>query len=247
MSTELDTTVRQPDDDAALMITAAIDKGIGPEGIQALVGAYLTMQDRQAERAFTTALVAFHGDCPPILKTDEGVHKSKYAPLDKMKDAIDPVLRKHGFFATWDTQIHEEKKRMTSTCTLRHIGGHKETSTVTMPIDPAPGMKDMHAALSAITLGERYSLQAVLGIAPKRVDDDGKRAAGLVPITPEEVATLRALLIETGSDAPAFWSYIGVKKLEELPSSSYRMVHQALMQKRKTPSPAPPQKQPGEA
>ena len=213
----------------ASMLQTAIEKGIDADGIVKLAETFERMEAKQSEREFTRALIQFQRDCPPVLKTDDGVHRSKYAPLDKIKPVVDPVLWRNGFAATWDTQIHEEKKQVTSTCTLRHEAGHKTSASYTAPIDPAPGMKDIHAVASAVSFAERRALQAVTGITPQRVDDDGKRAAGL-GMPPEQLEQLKALLDQTHAwDDKAFWSYCKVDKLEDLATADFARVYTALL------------------
>ena len=211
------------------MLRAAIERGIDAEGIKTLAEVFERMQSKQAEIEFTTALLSFKARCPRIPKTDVGVHTSRFAPLYKIAQVIDPILTQCGLIYSFDTML--EEKRVSSICILRHVGGHSTRTTFAAPIDPVPRMSETHATASAISFAERYALTLALGIVTG-VDDDGKAVAAGETITEEQKKTLQQLLNETKAEGEAFQKFLGVPTLADLPARDYARVQQALLQRK---------------
>lgn len=123
------------------------------------------MKTSETQTELVKALLAAHGEFPAIGKTKEGQagnRKFKYAPLEVIKDKIDPVLRKHGLLLTQGAEGHLLVTR------LEHVSG--EWRETRMP------MNETHASDQAygieFSYKRRYSYQGILGIVTEE-DTDG--------------------------------------------------------------------------
>lgn len=171
--------IRQLDPQA--LISQAIEKGTDVSALERLVDLAKEVVALQAKSAHASAMVAFHRDCPTILKTEEADYQSRggrvrytYAPLNGIMDKVRPVLAKHGLAVSWRTPRSEPDK-VIRVCRIVHEFGHYEESGEVMI--PIGGQDDRSAAAPAqrvgiaITYAERYSLKDVLGLAPEDDDD----------------------------------------------------------------------------
>lgn len=221
------------------MLQSAINQGYNPEGVKILAEIYERWEAKEAEKAFNQALLLFQEECPAITKSQRisfvtkkgGNFESKFAPLPATMAQIRPLLRKHGFVVTFNSQRQE--KQVSVICKLSHSQGHTTETRFEIPNESAPLISDAHSAASAVSFAERYSLQLALGLVPQ-VDDDGKTAfVSKGVITAQQAEQLAALVKETDSNNDAFWNFAGVSELDALPASDFNKVHQALLTRKK--------------
>lgn len=229
------------------LIMAALERGVNPDSLEKLVALQERMEDRNARKEFAAALAAFKRECPPVFKTKStktaGSSRSfdfTWAPLEDIVATIDPYLEKHGFTYKWD-RTADGKGMLTSVCTLRHIAGHSETSSFTLPTESSnPGMSTQHKYSGAATFADRKSLQAVLGI----VSDDQERAAQReidpTPVTEDQLTDLEDRITvrlqgKTPQKAAAwrknFLEHFGIESLAQLPAVRYQEALVALQPK----------------
>ena len=226
------------------LVQLAIEKGVDVEVIERLVALQERVTERNARAAFVEALSAFREECPPIQKTRindqfsvtrNGVRRqARYAPLEEIDRVARPVAAKYGLTWTWDTRI--EGDLMNVVCRVMHIAGHAESTSVAMPFASKAGSSPQQKYGSAQTYGMRYSLIAALGLTMADEDDDGAggNAGGGDEhgLTDDQLANLSALIDEVKADRPRFLRYMGVEKLEDIPSDHYAQAVSALEAKR---------------
>jgi hypothetical protein len=78
-------------------------------------------------------------------------------------DAVTDPLTQHGFSLSWNPST--TKGEVSVTCRLAHQGGHHEETTITAPIDSSGSKSPAQGVASTITLLQRYTALAILGIA----------------------------------------------------------------------------------
>lgn len=116
-------------------------------------------------------------------------NNAKYADLASVWEAIREPMTKHGLAITQTTQWAPEDSKLMLMTTLFHISGEWLASNYPiMPMMQKKATPDSKAEWvdtnnpqamgSCITYARRYSLMAIIGIAPE--DDDGNLASGLV-------------------------------------------------------------------
>jgi hypothetical protein len=143
------------------------------------------MRQVAAREAFFKAKAEFQKRCPPITKSKTARIVSRtgasytysYAALDEIIAKVDPLLSELGFSKAWKQR--PEKDGVSANCVLSHEQGHEEESGfITMPIASGDGrMNGSQQVGSALTYARRYSLLAVLGLAPED-DDDAQGTEG---------------------------------------------------------------------
>jgi hypothetical protein len=116
------------------------------------------------------ALAAAQAAIGRLGKSKQGA-RSKYAPLDVVIDAIRPAMLAQGLVVMQPTRIEGDTLIVDTTIVHAPTG---ESVSCTYPAGP---ITQPHQQLgSGVTYARRYSLMALLGVAPEDEDDDGERA-----------------------------------------------------------------------
>jgi ERF superfamily protein len=162
------------------LIALAIERQTPVESLEKLLAMAERLKADAAREAFFNALAAFQGECPTIKKNTQvydkhGRKRYRYAPLEDIVAQVGPLLRKHGFAHTEDSEV--EVGWVIGTCTAHHIGGHKETSTFKVPIQSDAYMNEAQKYASALTFAKRYAFCARFGILTGDEDDDAQASS----------------------------------------------------------------------
>ena len=230
--------VTDPNDPRALL-RLGVEKGLDAAGIVKLAELSWKDQDRRAAQEFNDCLMRFQAELPPLAKSkrvDVASNKGSgysywFAPLDKIAQKIAPYLRDLGFAYSWDSEIADGLMRVS--CTLRHVNGHKESSSFVAPqASGSPAMTTIQKHASSMTYAKRQSLIAVLGITPADADMDGNDPVDPTTITAEQVATLECMADEVKADMPVYLKWLGVDRLEDLYATTYKQAVRGLEAKR---------------
>lgn len=127
--------------------------------------------------ALAAALVEAQGEMPNPPKETKGQVGSQvrfYADLPTLVETVKPILAKNGLaYVQLPCDTHPGAVGVTTR--IMHKSGEWMEDTVSMPA----GNNGAQGVGSAITYARRYSLMAVLGLAPE--DDDGAGASQPAP------------------------------------------------------------------
>ena len=145
--------------------------------------------------SLAAALAAAQGEMGNAQKNAKNPHfKSSYADLASLRDAVIPVLSRHGIALVQLTDGDGASVTITT-----RIMGHGESMDCGSLTIPVSGARNIPQAMgSAITYARRYQIGAVAGVA-STVDDDGNaldgvRAQRTIPARPSPAQEVRALL-----------------------------------------------------
>lgn len=179
---------------AALMMQAA-QSGMTPETIEKMMDLQLRFEAEQARRAYVDDFSKFAAERPSVFKNKQvgfeskrtgGSTNYKHETLDNLVDTVGPVLARHGFSHTWNTQ--QAGAKITVTCTLTHRLGHKESVTMESMPETSGTKNAIQQVASAITFLQRYTLRSVTGVATTDdYDDDGIGSGVRKGNVPEEL------------------------------------------------------------
>lgn len=181
----------------------------------------LDMQERifskNAEIAFNGAMAEMQAELPVI--TERGTIKiqgrpdTKYAKFEDINETVKPVLQKHGFAISF--KIDSTNGKVAVTGILTHRGGHREQTTMELPVDTSGSKNPVQAVGSSTAYGKRYVMEALLNLTSRGVDDDGKRGGG-GSLAEERFQELKKQIEATTSKdaAKKLWS-AGVKECEK--------------------------------
>ncbi len=157
------------------MIRAAITQGV-PEGVmREFVQLHREIKADYAREQYFEALAKFQGEVPTVLKTRnvlnrDGSIRYRYASLDQIKDAVQPVLQKYGF--SFSILASQEGDVVTSTVRI-HRKGHTEETSFSVPIDTGMSANAPQKVAAALTFTKRYAFCNGLGILTGDEDLDG--------------------------------------------------------------------------
>lgn len=129
-------------------------------------------QDNNGEEYWTDALASFQAECPPLVKSKTaaaGKYSYQYADLGDTMRIIAPVLAKHHLAVAHVRTVVDGHERL-------HTMLLYKGDTVLTSDWPLTGGLPPQQAGSEMTYARRYSLWAILGIAPEGADDDGQAA-----------------------------------------------------------------------
>jgi len=113
--------------------------------------------------------------------------KNKYAPLDAVLNAVNPVLNKYGLAVLQTTYLVDDKVAVTSILT------HKEGAFIIFPpLKLKPQKNDAQGIGGSITYGRRYALATICGVASE-ADDDGNEGTPEKKTTPKPVTEIKKL------------------------------------------------------
>lgn len=204
--------------------------------IEKMLDMYERIQARQAESAYTAALAEMQEELPVIaergeIRTDRDKSKppqSTYARWEDINEAIKPVLAKHGFALSFRTG--QEEGKIVVTGVLSHREGHKEATTMHLPIDTSGSKNAVQAVGSSTSYGKRYTASALLNLTSRGEDDDGQMS-GSMSITKAQLDALNILADQAHADKRGFCEFMGVQSMAEIPAAHYRKAEDALKAK----------------
>jgi len=159
------------------MVQDAVERGLDPDTIRQLMDLADRHAATEARQAYTKALVDLKRDLPTVIARDTTVdfrsQKGRvhytHASLASVMDAITGPLTQHGFSISWTPTTSSDQ--VSVTCNLTHSQGHTESTTLTAPVDKSGSKSIAQGTASTITLLQRYSALALLGIATKDMQD----------------------------------------------------------------------------
>lgn len=156
---------------AAVLETKSVDD------VEKLLEMQERWEAREAKKAFTSAMQDLKRDLPRILhrnklvkaETRSGEMRYTHTSLDAAVEAVVPHLLNHGFTHGWKTDVGGSL--VSVTCELTHSEGHTEGCTLSSAPDNKGSKSPPQAVASAVTMLQRYTLLALLGIATADMQD----------------------------------------------------------------------------
>lgn len=188
-----------------------------PATIRELMALQREWQADQAKAKFTNALVDLKRALPAVIKHDETVDYTgdsgkrvyyTHTSLALVVDSVTSILGDHGFCLTWDPGTEGGKVRVTAT--LTHLAGHSRSTTLEAPPDSKGGKSAPQAVASTVTLLQRYTALALLGIATTDMREP----------TAEKMSPAKAAVVDVRKNVEASAQIsargLSVKEVEEL-------------------------------
>jgi len=211
------------------------------------IGKMMELEKRQyeemARRAYHSAMAAFKRDPPKVWRDLQVKYQVPgkaetnwtHADLGKAGDAISTGLGEQGLNHTWRTKQIEDKIKVK--CIITHEMGHSESTSLTAGPDTSGGKNSIQAIGSTIFYLERYTLFAITGLAPARMDDDGMGSEGEPEfITEEQRVGIEKIVVEKGIDAELFLKYMKAEDTETILAKDYNKAIAALKKAKGTKS-----------
>jgi hypothetical protein len=144
-----------------------------PEALEKILNLQREWEKDEAKRAFTAGLVELKRALPLYLQRDKLVDfKNKegrqtrytHTSLAAAMETVTPILVDHGFSLTWTTESGQGGG-VKVTATLTHRQGHSKECSLIAPPDQSGNKNSAQAVASTVTLLERYTALALLGLS----------------------------------------------------------------------------------
>ncbi len=157
------------------LIRQAVELGLGPEQLKALVDLQEQVRASRARELFAAAMTACQAELPNVVRDAENTHTKKlYASLEVVQRVAKPVTLKHGFalsFSEADCQTPNFKRTV---CKVRHSAGHSEDHFLDLPVDKSGSMNAVQGAVSTGSYGQRVLTCRIFNITIAETDRDGR-------------------------------------------------------------------------
>lgn len=199
------------------------------ERVEQLFKLYTQMDAERARRAYHAAFASM--ELPAVERRGTAHNAKKYARFEDISETIGPVLRENGFRVSF--RMKDEPGKVVVTCILSHAGGHCEETTHSFPFDTSGNKNAIQSIGSATSYGKRYTMLALLGIATKDEDDDGKAAGSGEVISEEQFVELAALVRETNTDMEKFLALGNLDSLSDMPRRDFEKAKGLLLAKKR--------------
>lgn len=181
--------------DQMLSIAMRTD-GVDVDKLERLYALKQKYDEDEARKDFVDAMSQFRAEPIAITKNkhvsfttrDGDTTAYDHAELADVTEVVGPIMAKHRLSFRWNPR--KEGDRVVVDTIVQHANGHSETVTLDGPLD-ASGKKNAIQQLgSTITYLQRYGLMAVLGVAARGQDNDGKlgKVDDEPELNPEQIA-----------------------------------------------------------
>lgn len=197
----------------------ALNPDVNVDTMERLYVMHERAQARAAKQSFVQSYATMTPKLPTIAENgailnSAGRPQSSYAEWEDINDAIGPILHEHGFTLSFRPGSTPDGKVLV-TGILRHIDGHEDEATVTLPQDSSGGKNSVQGVGSSLSYGKRYAAIALLNITSraKRDRDDDGRGAGIGPAAQKAISDIN--LADSLDDLRAWKTahFDGVSKL----------------------------------
>ncbi|KFE50106.1 ERF family protein [Pseudomonas syringae] len=180
----------------AVISRAAADPTCDIDKLERLMAMHERMQARDAESEFNAAMAAMQSDIPSIAERGaivvNGQKRSDYATFEDINDVIKPIMQQHGFAITF--KVENVAAGLNVTGILMHRAGHRESTSMLLPLDTSGSKNAVQAVGSSTSYGKRYVMSALLNLTTRGEDDDGHAAVPTANITAVQALGINALL-----------------------------------------------------
>ena len=156
------------------------------------------IMNRAAQEQFNSAMAAMQDDIPAITERGQA-HNTKYATFEDINDTVKPIMNRHGFGITF--RIRNLQGAVEVTGVLMHRAGHREETSMVLPLDTSGSKNAVQAVGSSVSYGKRYVMCAMLNIATRGEDDDGISAAPKATVTAMQAGQIGRLLAQCSEHA----------------------------------------------
>jgi hypothetical protein len=164
-------------------------------------------------------------------KTGRQVAMAKYAKFEDIIEGISETLKEHGFALSFKI-AQPTPDRVSVTCTLSHCEGHREETSFALPIDTSGAKNNVQGWGSSVSYAKRYTACALLNIAARGEDDDGRSAENGGFISDEQADELLRLIQESGSNPSQFLKIAGAKTVSDILTKDFEGLKKVLLAKK---------------
>lgn len=186
----------------SIISKAASDPSVDIDKMERLIALSERMQARTAQESFNAAMAEMQCEIPTIAERAKGHGTIRYATLEDISDVVKPIMKAHGFAISF--KVEHAQAGLSVTGILMHRAGHREETTMLLPLDTSGSKNAVQAVGSTTSYGKRYVMCALLNITTRGEDDDAYSATPSRQepvITDIQVRQLEAMLAKVSAKA----------------------------------------------
>lgn len=192
-----------------------LEKSPDPATLRELLTIQREWEHEEARKAFEQAMVRLKAALPSVLERDKvvdfqtqkGRTTYRHTSLASAMETVTPHLTEHGFSLAWTPATAQGQ--VSVTCILTHVGGHSKSTTINAPVDTSGNKSPAQGVASTITLLQRYTALALLGIATADMVDPDPPQPQPGEINPERALKATGWLRKQGVDVSEAEAYLG--------------------------------------
>lgn len=198
-------------DDEKLLYTTVVNLArqpdVDPEKIERLFNLQFKLEERQAMKAFHTAMAKFQSECPVIIKRKAANFASKrggnitygYAGLDDLVSQIREPMARNGLSYSFNVPPRKEgQTQSVLSVIISHSGGYEKSFSVEYETTSENTLMSLsQRKKAALTFAKRTGLENALGLATALEQDVKKNPAPALP-EPEPDPLFDQILKELG-------------------------------------------------
>lgn len=194
-------TERQPSTLLEAVFAQIKNKDLTPAQIKEYLDIGERLEARAAKQQFAAAMDAMATELPTISKhgvISYGVGKgsTSFARWEDIHRACMPILHDHGFSVSFTSDLIPPNA-LRVTVRVKHVGGHEEDGSITVPwLDQGGSKSPAQAAASSETLAMRHAFCKFFNILTTDQDDDGSGKGIPEHLTQQQIDDLDTMLVE---------------------------------------------------
>lgn len=211
------------------LIQLALERDASPELLERLVALQERVERTRATTLFGQAMAGFQSEMRPVLKTRAVLNRDRteryrFASYDDIFEAVGPLLSKYNISVSFE--IPTTSDRFNMTLRLR-VGGYFEDKMYSAPMPDTAKlagqlyMTEPQAFGVALSYHKRYCLCAALNIVVTDEDSDAAAQDLAAPITVEQLAEIRELLVKSKKTESGLCHWLNVGELEAMTRADY--------------------------
>jgi ERF superfamily len=213
---------------------AARDPKTDVAKMQAILGMLEDQQTKAARAEFDAAMLDAKEDLLPVIKDSWNPHtKSKYANLEKVSAAIDPVAKRHGFTISYgmaDSPLDDHYRILADVTHNTIVNGKRVSFTkqfladIGMDTVGAKGGGTKSGAQgsgSSISYGRRYLKAMIFDLAIVGEDNDGAGTKKTAALSQKQLDALTEMLEGDEALTDKFLSAYSIGTVEALPPAKF--------------------------
>lgn len=231
---------RTQEESVMYMLQTALEKGVDADSLEKLLNMQERILDRQAEQAYTSAMVKVQEEMTKKGIEEDGQNtqtNSTYSKLEAINKVLVPIYTKHGFSLSFGQGDSPLELHVRILCDVMHVDGHSKHYHNDMPLDMTgiagkQNKTKIHGTGSALKYGRRYLTNMIFNISTGDVDDDGNAAGQAIEyISDIQLNILTDLISATETNETQFCKVCKVPSLDMLPVNKYDHSHKLLKDK----------------
>ncbi len=222
----------------------AREPSVDIDRVERMMNLHRDMRREQAFSEFNVAMARIKSELPQVVRDAENSHtKSRYARLETISAAADPIISKHGISLSFGTDDSPLQNHYRVVCDVS-LGAHTKRYHLDTPADGVgSGGKANKTAVqalgSALSYSRRYLKLMIFDIALTNEDNDGnaqyedrvpdQREPSPEPkrseaprITPDQVQKLRDAIHDIGETEAKFCKAANIKSIESIWAADFK-------------------------